>query len=251
MKQASIAVVLALSGTALGQASFTDDSVITLNLSWTDNGAGNGNGDGILEPGETALISLHGSFSNQFTLAHFAPAIGGISAGETMGLASLIFNIRGGSAAAGTFNDSSPLANSHGTSGYGVRGGWRIAGSASNGIVQATGIDTIQIGQFSATPDTCNTANPVANLFRFLWTPWSYGPRDVPFSVVPCPIAGLQVGSLYLDLGNGTGVGVYLAPQDIRLPTLRIAVVPAPSAAATLTLIALTSARRRRTRSRS
>lgn len=200
-----------------------------MSWSFSDNGNGNGNNNGVLDTGETALLTLSVSFANQGGTANFSPPIGGISSGSILGLGSLFIDVQGAPGMEGSFNDSLPLANSAGTFGYGVRGGWRIAGAASNGNVNATGIDTIQIGQAPASPAAALTLDPVTNVFRFLWTPMSYALRGGSFTPVPTPGAGLLVAFLYVDLGDGTGAQVYLPLDHAHFSAVQWRLAPAPS----------------------
>src|SRR5689334_4118350 len=88
-------VVVCGAGAALGQPFVTTDSSISVTWSFSDNGAGNGNNNGIMDQGETALFTLSASFTNQFGVAHFSPAVGGVSSGTILGLGSLFMDVRG------------------------------------------------------------------------------------------------------------------------------------------------------------
>lgn len=239
------AAFLSAAATALGQASFTNDSMITTSMSWSDNGLGNGNNNGTLDPGEAALITMTASFTNEFGTAHFSPPVGNLSSGTIVGLGALWIDLQGSPLTAGTFNNSMPLANTAGTSGYGVRGNWRIAGPASNGTINGIGIDNIQIGQgHSQEPPL--TDNPVTNVYRLLWTPNSYDPRDAAFAIVPDPAAGTQAGFVAVDLGNGTGLFVAVPLGHIEFGTVHIQVVPTPAGVGVLSLGFVFCARRSR-----
>jgi hypothetical protein len=75
--------------------SFTTDSTITLSMAWSDNGGGNGNHDGVLQPGEKALITMDISFTNQGGIAHFDPPVGGVDHGIIAGFGGGFFSVRG------------------------------------------------------------------------------------------------------------------------------------------------------------
>src|SRR5690349_10397422 len=123
MKTRAILGLAAVAGLAAGASaqvpSFTSDTAVTFSFSFSDNGAGNGNNNGVLDSGETALISVNESFTNQGSTANFSPAIGPFSSGTLLGFGSGFLDLNGTGGTVGTFNDSNPLANNAGTSGYG------------------------------------------------------------------------------------------------------------------------------------
>src|SRR5262249_27305695 len=145
------------------------------------------NDNGVLEPGERALMLMSVSFSGQFSNVGFAPALGSFSHGTVLGLAFCYMDIRGLTGdASGLYNggitsptsvSTGPNADTSGTGGYGVRGGWRLGGDIANGSPVADGFANISPGQLPINPTLCNEANPVANTVRLGWAPASYSQR--------------------------------------------------------------------------
>ena len=181
MKTRAILALTALAGltTAANAQSFTTSTTFAMPLSWSEV---NGNGDGILTPGESAAIVFNASFTNQFGTATFSPGIGTFTSGTILGIGSGFVDLNGTGGTGGTFNNSTP-SNSGSAGQYGTRSGWRVVGlPASNGSVNAsgTGITQIQFGQFVPSPDLANTTNPVTRMFAVLWTPTSYSNRTSP-----------------------------------------------------------------------
>ena len=234
----AVASAAGLAAPALAQTpSFTSDTTISMPLSWSEV---NGNNNGILEPGESAEIRMDLSFTNQFGLAHFAPPIGTFSSGTILALGSGYIDINGAGGTEGAFTLVGPVNN--GTSGYGVRVGFRIVGSASHGSVNGagTGITEIQFGQFPVEKPW--TLNPIQRLYAFLWTPSSYAARSVTFGV--SGHAPPAVASVMLDLDGSVGAYAYATQDHLSLGSVTIPIAPAPPAAAAFAFLAL--ARRRR-----
>jgi hypothetical protein len=242
---AAIALSAGVCASAAAQTfSFTSDSTMTISMAWreaTSTGGTIPNPDGVLEPGESALIQISNvSFSNQGGLAHFAPPIGTFSSGTVLGLSFGYLDLDGSGDTQGVFNNSIPLANSAGTSGFGVRAAWRLNG---NGTVTGTGISALQFGQFPV--ETISTANPIPNMFRLLWTPADYSTRSVRFDLNPAVLAGSAFAGVYLDFDGSVGGGVCLTPSNVFLDHVTIDVAPSPPTL-TLLLAAPIAIRRRR-----
>jgi hypothetical protein len=137
-----------------------------------------------------------------------------------------------------------PPSTNNGTTGYGVRSGWRIPLFGHNGTINATGtgLTGISFGQSPGTPELTVTANPINRMYAFLWTPSSYAARSVTFFIAPVFVG--QLASLYLALDQQTGVYVPVVPSNWLLPPVSIPIAPAPTVAAVFALLPL--ARRRR-----
>lgn len=241
------AAILTAASTALGQASFTTDSTMTMAMAWSDNGLGNGNNDDVLEPGEAALITVTASFTNLGESAHFSPPVGGISSGTIIGFGIGAIDIAGIDGAEGQFNNNNPPTKRAGTSGFGVRQDWRIAGDASHGRVNATGVDNIEMGQMWLGSDYPRSTDPITNIFRLLWTPASFQPRTTTFSIVGTASYEPQVAAVLLDLG-GAGLYAYLPASNIQFGSVDIPLAPAASAFWSLVVPAASLGARRRTR---
>jgi hypothetical protein len=239
---AMIACSAGLCASAAAQ-SFTTDSSITMTMSWreaTSTGGTVPNPDGILEPGESALILIDSvSFTNQGGTANFSPPISTFTSGIVSAFGNGFVEIEGSGGTQGLFNNSAPLANSQGTSGFGVRSPWRMSG---NGTVNATGIANLQFGFFTETP---GPTNPILNMFRLLWTPADYSPREAQFAINPAPLAGPAFAAVYLDFGNGLGANIYLPSSDVSLGSVSIPISPAPPTLALAAAAATLASRRR------
>jgi hypothetical protein len=247
MKTRAMLALTAVAGIAAGASAqaITTGSNVTYALSWSEV---NGNGNNNLEPGESALLVMNTSFTNQGQLASFSPPIGPFTSGTILGFGSGFLDLRGTGGTAGAFNYSSPPNNSAGTSGFGVRGGWRIAGNASHGTPNGAGdgMINIQPGQFP-NPDLPNSTNPINGMYRLLWTPSSYTERIVTFSLARAAVASATGASVYLDLDGSVGSSVYVAESNISYGSVNIPIgIPAPASLAMLGLGGLVAAGRRR-----
>jgi uncharacterized protein (TIGR03382 family) len=248
MKPRTITLLAAAGLSAAAHAqSFTSDATITMTMLWREadlQGNPLPNPDGILEPGEHALILIDSvSFTNQFGTANFSPPIGTFTSGTILGFGTGFVDINGSGGAAGTFNISAPQANNTGTSGFGVRGAWRVGFPVVNPA--SDGITYIQFGQFPAEPAVARSDNPITNMFRMLWTPNSLAPRTVRFDCAGAGAAGTHIASVYLDFDHTMGESVYVAPANLTLGSVSIPIAPAPPTLA-LAAAALLIRRRRR-----
>jgi hypothetical protein len=253
----ALTAVAGLAAGALGQnPSFTSDTDITVHLTWREANSSGGTvpSNGILEPGEFALIQIDSvSFTNFGSTANFSPSIGTWTSGLITGFASGFLDINGVGGTNGSFNNSSPQANAAGTTGFGVRSTWRLNG---NGTVNpaSDGIINQQFGQFPANPGGANSTNPIVNMFRMLWQPSSFAGRTVTFNEAPAAISAGAVAGVYLDFdggaggpGSGTvGASVFVTAQHLHLNGVNIPISPAPSSLALLGLGGLVAGRRRR-----
>ena len=247
----ALTVLAGVAGAANAQApSFTQDSNITFHMTWreaTSSGGTVANPNNQLENGESALISIDSvSFTNQNGTGTFTPGIGTFTSGTILGFGSAFLDLNGSGGTAGAFNLSTPLANGAGTSGFGVRSQWRLAG---NGFVNpaSDGIINLQFGQFAPGPGNAITTNPITNMFRMLWTPTSFTTRTVSFTSAGAVTAGANVATVYMDLDGSVGASIYVPVNHITFGSVNIPlVVPAPASLALLGLGGLVAGRRRR-----
>ncbi len=255
---AAVAVVAGVAGGAAAQFVTTPGITANLSLGWMEDPAFASNNNGVLEPGERALILLNVSFTGLGTTASFAPGINQYHSGTIMGMGSLFIDIKSSSAdPSGLYNNGitspasssiGPNADSSGSTGYGVRSGWRILGSPSNGQPVANGFVHIQPGQFISDPGLVNPADPITNIDRLGWAPTSYAPRTVTFGTNGNTEAAQQVMGLLLD-ANGLGTTVvvaYIPVASITFGTVDIPIAPAPGGLAILTVGGLMMRRRSR-----
>ncbi len=242
----ALSAVSGLCAAAAAQ-SFTTDSSIDFTLTWreaTSSGGTSPGSNGILDPGEFALITLTTSFTNENGTAGFSPPIGTFTSGTIRGFGTAFLDINGnGNDSRGAFNIDNPPANAAGTAGFGVRSVWRLVGNgtvnpASNGIIN------LQFGQFVASPALARTENPITNVYRFLWVPNSFAVPFAVFTPAGASIAGNQAGAVYLDFDGAVGASVYVDPSNITYHGVSIPIdIPSP---ATLALLGLAAAMRRR-----
>src|SRR5262245_19085713 len=109
-------------GLAAAQLPTTTASSMTYSLTWPDIG---GNFDGNIDPGESALIRLTVSFSNQNHTGSFSPNQGPFGSGTIRGFAFSFVDLNGTSDNGGNANGS---WNVDATSGYGVPAPWNLVG---------------------------------------------------------------------------------------------------------------------------
>lgn len=227
----------ALAAPALAQSS-TSGTMLTWSLSWTES---HGNNDGSLDPGESALLHLSISFTNQNTVANFSPPIGTFSSGTIRGLGSGFFDIHGSGDAHGQWN-----VDPNGNPPRGIRPEWDLAGR--DGTPANSGADLLDIepGQFPVNAAGINTTNPVIDIWTGSWTPSSFAERYVTFQLAPNPAAGQFVTSVMMKLSNSTAAGIF-APFSLGSVTIPIS-IPAPAAGVCLLCPALGVRRRSRPR---
>lgn len=249
------AVVLAFAASASAQVITTAGITANLSMSWQEDPAWAHNDNGLLEPPERALISMSLSFTGQFSQVSFSPPIGGFSSGTILGLASAFFDITGGpDDATGLYNNgitnpastsTGPNANNAGTSGYGVRGGWRLGGATANGLPVTNGFASIAPGQFPPDPASVNTTNPISSLVRMNWSPNNFSLRDVIFGVHPA--AGVNSIALYLDLNGLVGGVAYVPLSSVTFGHVQVmSHIPAPGSATVLLAGVILASRRSR-----
>jgi hypothetical protein len=225
--------VLAGASSGLAQTAFTDGSDINFYMAWsevTSSGVPVAAPDGILEPGEFALVrisSVH--YTNFASSANFSPAIGTFTSGLVTGFGTGDLDLVGAGGTVGTFiNSGAGLP-------VGVRASWRFNGDgtvnpASDGIIN------LLFGQHPETPATANSTNPITSIFRMLWQPTDFAARTVTFTPQGAAAAGDLVASVYLDLdatiggpGSGTlGNLVFVNASHLHFSRVSIPIAPAP-----------------------
>src|SRR5437867_2825158 len=109
----SLSAVCGLAAAAHAQ-SFTADSTFSMPMRWIEantSGIPLPNPNGVLEPGEHALITFHVEISNQFHTAAFSPAIGTFTSGTILGMGGGWIDIVGSGGTHGSFNINNPPTN--------------------------------------------------------------------------------------------------------------------------------------------
>jgi hypothetical protein len=236
----TIMLLAAMAGAVPGAiAQFTSDSVVVYTLSWRESdafGGPGGNGNGLVEPGEHALLQLAVSFTNQNTIGSFSPAIGSFTSGTIRGFGAAFLDLHGAGGAQGAWNVDCNF-------GLGVDPTWDLIGCIGAGTPAAGGTQllNLQMGQFPASGAAINPTNPVVAVWRGVWTPAVFSGRDVEFTLVPAVVSGGLHSALMIRIGTPPPVGVFC---DAVFGSARIGVGPAcyPNCDGSATLPVLTVA---------
>jgi hypothetical protein len=227
------AAMVALAGAASGQSTIW--ATLNYSLSWQDNG----NHDGLLAPGESAILHLTVTMTPPVgTVIPFTGGQGGPT-GTLRAIASGFIDLTGTGGTQGAF-DLNPLA------GYGVDPTWDLVGPAGYGTPNGTGLINIQFGQFSSSSST-NTTNPLVNVWNAAWTPASYAPRTVTFGTAATTGSGGVASAVIIKWGPLNG-NLQTVSCLSDFGTLQIPIVPAPPSVALLGIggvVACTRPRRR------
>ncbi len=179
-RQLGAAAGLAVAGAAMAQPT-TTSSIVSFDLTWTEadsTGHPVASPNGVLDPGESALFQIGVSFTNQYTIGTWTPAMPPPGSGTIMGFATGFVDLNGTGNALGTWNVSH-------AAGFGTAAAWDLVGpngwgTSANGGATLLGV---QMGQFPTSPDQIVTTNPIPEIWKGLWTPLSYDARDVSFSL--------------------------------------------------------------------
>jgi hypothetical protein len=226
-------VLVALASAASAQQPLTQDSRVTYALSWTE--APGGNGNGLLDPGESAVIHLTASFSNQNATGSFSPHQGPYSSGTIRGLGFGFIDLVGVGLTQGTW-DVTPA------NGYGVAAAWALDANG-NGTSTNNGstLANLQFGQFPSSAAQINATNPVVDIFTGKWTPASYAAGYREFHVTAASIAGIYDSSVLFATTGGTTVSAFTG-TDFGYTVITF---PAPSGLALFALAPFLARRRR------
>jgi len=229
-----VAIILAAAGSAArAQYSITQDSTVTFALAWSDVG---GSPNHILEPGESVLLELTVSFSNQNTIGSFIPTQGTFTSGTILGFACGFLDLTGAGGTQGLW--VLDQAQGYGTSipwmGTQTHNGDPVSGGAS--------LRNIQMGQFSTAPSAIMTTNPISAIWRALWAPTSLAPRAVSFSLGPGFSSGGIASAVVFQTGNAT---LDYAACPSSFGSVLIPIVPVPASGALLVAAAVLAKRRR------
>ena len=235
---AALVAALGLPAAASAQVITTQSSTVTYSLTWQEcdaNGLPAGNGNGILDPGESALIRLTVSFSNQNTIGTYSPFPPGPGSGTIRGFGSGFIDLHGTSNAAGTWNVNQAV-------GLGVDPMWDLLGPAGWGTPANGGADLLNLvmGQFPS--HFVVPTNPVADIWRGVWTPDSLNGRTVEFTAAPGTGSGGLVSRVLLTYGF-INLAAY-CPSNFG--SVQIPIAPAPAGLIPLVAPLLAPRRRRR-----
>jgi hypothetical protein len=205
---------LALAGPAHGQS--TTAATVAYSLAWEDNG----NHNGVLEPGESAILHLTATMTPGVnTVIPFTGGIGGPT-GTLRGIASGFIDLTGSGGTQGMFN-LDPLA------GYGVTPIWDLVGPGGYGTPNGTGLINIQFGQFPPGDTQIITTNPIVNVWSTMWTPASYSGRTVHFGTAIGAGEG-PASAVIIKWGPLNG-NIEYAGSLSSFGTVSVPIIPAPS----------------------
>jgi hypothetical protein len=233
--------VAGLATAAAGQVITTPGISVSLDLTWQEDPAFPHNDNGVLEPGEHALILMSESFIGQGSSVSISPPLGAYSVGDIEGFGGAALDLLSGSAdGSGSYNGGvtypasaslGPNADTSGTSGYGIRSHFRLGGNIANGQPVQSGFAGIGPGQFpGGEPTNISMLNPITNLERLGWSPTSYAQRTTTFSLGPSSQAGAQAIALYLFFDGGVTAGWGYVPfASVTFGSVDIPIVPAPA----------------------
>jgi hypothetical protein len=222
-----------LAGVANAQTQ-TQNSTVSFTLSFQDTG----NHDGIVQPGESALITMNVSFTGQNTVGSFAPPVGTFSSGTIRGLGAGFVDLTGTANNGGNANGNWDVTDA-------IDPTWDLIGSAAWGTPASAGsnLQNVQFGQFPTGPNAINTTNPINAVWHGTWTPASFTSRTVTFTVGDGAASGGFGASVLFRTGSSSLASAFALESygNVTIP-----VAPAPASLALLGLGGLVAGRRRR-----
>jgi hypothetical protein len=224
---------LALAAAAANGQTTTAASV-AFGLTWDDNG----NHNGVLEQGESAVLRLTVTMSPGVgTVIPFTGGQGGPT-GTLRGVAAGFFDLQGAGGTQGTFNLDPSL-------GYGVDPTWDLVGPSGYGTPDGMGLLNIGFGQFPPGSAEVITTNPIVNVWSTMWTPASYSGRAVTFR--PALATGGESGASAVVIRWGPLNGnIQFATSLSTFGVVNIPMVPAPAGVALLLCLGGAGSARRR-----
>ena len=241
----SLVAVAGLAVNATAQPNTTGGSVVTMTTRYAGD---TGDNDGLLEPGESAIIEFDIAYTGRNTVVSWSNSIQGQTTGTLRGLGGGFVDLVGTGGTAGSWGVDP--ADPGGT-GQMLQ---NIDFFISDGVTTANGIRDIQFGQLPSTAAAIKTLGPFVPMFHALWTPASYADRLVSFNGQAALAAGafpFSVLSKTVFVPNPPGPDQQLVIsaftlQNSFLGSGNIHIVPTPSSLALLGLGGLVAGRRRR-----
>lgn len=200
--------------------------VVQHHLQWREvDGSGNpvANPNGVLEPGESAQISL--SFSFTPPVGTFLPLPPPLEPGWT------VHSLAGLSA----FHLNHSLGSWQNIS---IKSGW----NGSAGTLQGSAIQHIALGQEALGADT---SNPVQNIWQGIWTPANYLPGEASMSTVHHGLDPNSFAFLWMSM-PGPPQSFQFGHASALVDQILIPVIPAPGSAALFVGALVMTCRRRR-----
>jgi hypothetical protein len=227
---AAVVAFAALAAPAVGQPQYSTTEVTVFSgLTFAEvDASGNpvANPNGVLEPGERAMLRLSAWFTPGVNTVVGYMENGVPRSGTLRALIEGIYDVVGSGGTAGQW-EAGPVDPVWDLTGH-------LYGTPSP---DSTGLRDIVFGQFPFNSQPWNTANPIIDVWRCIWTPESYEPRQVTFMTAaatdsggPATWVGLYRGSPYSriyasSLAAYGGVGFAVVPGPGTLVVLGAAVV--------------------------
>ncbi|MFN0131597.1 MAG: hypothetical protein ACKVW3_03545 [Phycisphaerales bacterium] len=177
----AVAAVVVLTAGTMADAQIRIDH----RISWSEVLAGSNQPvptpNGLIEPGEAVRIAIKATVTPGIgaTVPYTQPSPPGV--GTIAGIGSILVDILGTNVNGGTWSNITRNAE-EGPSGIPGGGNWTLGGP---GWPEPNGdVSFVQAGQFVTPGQTCNSTNPIENMWRATWTPSTYQPRDASFRLV-------------------------------------------------------------------
>jgi hypothetical protein len=214
--------------------------------------------NGVIDPGELANIRLAIStvpiptFSgtNPTTAAYWNPAVvGGHGSGWLWGIGSMFIDVvgdGGASSAQGTWASTGGQNNLRG-----VLGSWAVGDTTTMGTPAQGGtrMANIQAGQFGGNLLNLSRVNPVTNIWRGMWTPSSFAPRNVTFAVADNSAGYPDASAILADSTFPASTYPLAANVGVNFGSVSIPIgIPGPSSPLLLGSASFLAIRRRRCR---
>jgi hypothetical protein len=237
--------LVAIAGAANAQVSTTAAS-LAYSISFADIG----NGNGIVEPGESVRIRLSVTMTpGNGTVIPLSGAT--VTSGTLLAIGSGFLDLSLGNALGGTIQNTGNVGGIN----NGVIGSWNPIGPAAHGTVSGTNIQNIQFGQFpfnslpidpDENPNGVRLNNPLTNFYTIVWTPSTYTARTATVNLAPGSASGGNAAGVMVQYDPDPNLAPIAAASLFTFGTANIPIVPAPSSLALLGLGGLIAGRRRR-----
>ena len=257
MKTRAALVVAALAGIASSsqaQVSLPNASV-TYSLTWENSAT---HDQTPLSSGQSAILHLSALMTPApGTAGTWSTTVSPGGSGTYRGMQALFTDLLGTSNNGGTATGTWNVAQAQG---YGIDpdGLWDVTGGGGNGTSTLAGarLTNIQAGQFPASQNAVNTANPATGTltsptevgyWNGVWTPSNYNTRTVTFGVVNGSANPNSQSNALIVRDPTLNSTVFVGRgNDIFGNGAAISIIPSPSSLALLGLGGLIAGRRRR-----
>jgi hypothetical protein len=215
-----------------GSGVYGQQPMVTVSLGFTEVVAGTNtpvpNPNGVLEPGEAALIEMSIAFTPPVGSFIQTPAVQGTVAG----LGTILYDLIGTNGAGGSWTH------------LGVAAGW--LGWPGEVDIGGAAVRNLSVLQRPAPGTMANSQNPVDSIWRGVWTPSSYAARTVIFQTdvtTPPPFGGISHLLLQIDPVPTYNLLLNVFTQH---GAVHIPIVPAPGTLGVMLLMLAACGQRRR-----